>query len=181
MGRRGYGRHEGQRRRVTWCGTPWRRARCCPPRGSAVTGAIDWTRRYALMRTHTALHILCGVVWRDYGAQVTGGNMDPLAGRMDFEFATLHGDLVAEIEARCNGEVAAARAIRVQDPAARRGVPDSRPDPHQDQPAARRHPRGAHGGDRRAGPAGRRRHARRQHARGGPDPGDGLQVQGGDQ
>jgi misacylated tRNA(Ala) deacylase len=66
------------------------------------------------MRTHTALHILCGVVWRDYGAQVTGGNMDPLAGRMDFEFATMHGDLVAEIEARCNEEIAAARDVRVQ-------------------------------------------------------------------
>jgi misacylated tRNA(Ala) deacylase len=85
-----------------------------PAEGSALTGAIDWDRRYALMRTHTALHILCGVVWRDYGAQVTGGNMDPLAGRMDFEFATMHGDLVAEIEARCNEEIAAARDVRVQ-------------------------------------------------------------------
>ena len=60
-----------------------------PPESQAVTGALDWSRRYALMRTHTAFHILCGVVWRDYGAQVTGGNMDPLQGRMDFEFATL--------------------------------------------------------------------------------------------
>jgi misacylated tRNA(Ala) deacylase len=85
-----------------------------PAEGRAVTGAIDWTRRHALMRTHTALHILCGVVWRDWGAQVTGGNMDPLAGRMDFEFATLHADLVAEIEARCNREVEAERAIRVK-------------------------------------------------------------------
>ena len=85
-----------------------------PVQGSPVTGAIDWERRYALMRTHTALHILCGVVWRDYGAQVTGGNMDPLQGRMDFEFATMHGDLVAEIEARCNVEVQAARDVRVR-------------------------------------------------------------------
>jgi misacylated tRNA(Ala) deacylase len=66
------------------------------------------------MRTHTALHILCGVVWRDYAAQVTGGNMDPGAGRMDFEFATLRGELVGEIEARCNAEVAAARDVRVK-------------------------------------------------------------------
>ncbi|MGQ9489669.1 MAG: alanyl-tRNA editing protein [Anaerolineae bacterium] len=79
-----------------------------------VRGAIDWPRRYALMRTHTALHILCGVVWRDYGAQVTGGNMDPGQGRMDFEFATLRGELVGEIEARCNAEVAAAREVRVK-------------------------------------------------------------------
>lgn len=79
-----------------------------------VHGAIDWPRRYALMRTHTALHILCGVVWRDYGAQVTGGNMDPLQGRMDFEFATLRGELVGEIEAKCNAEIAAARDVRVK-------------------------------------------------------------------
>ena len=57
-----------------------------PACGQQVIGRIDWQRRYALMRTHTALHSLCGVVWRDYGAQVTGGNMDPLEGRMDFEF-----------------------------------------------------------------------------------------------
>jgi misacylated tRNA(Ala) deacylase len=79
-----------------------------------VRGRIDWDRRYALMRTHTALHVLCGVVWRDYGAPVTGGNMDPLEGRMDFEFARLPKDLVGEIEERCNREVAAARDIRVR-------------------------------------------------------------------
>jgi misacylated tRNA(Ala) deacylase len=85
-----------------------------PGEGTAVRCAIDWPRRYALMRTHTALHILCGVVWRDYNALVTGGNMDPGQGRMDFEFATLRGELVGEIEARCNQEVAAARDVRVR-------------------------------------------------------------------
>ncbi len=85
-----------------------------PAAGTAVHGVLDWERRYALMRTHTAFHILCGVVWRDYQAQVTGGNMEPLKGRMDFEFETLHGDLVAEIEAKLNAEVAAARAVRVR-------------------------------------------------------------------
>jgi misacylated tRNA(Ala) deacylase len=85
-----------------------------PAVGQAVTGSIEWARRYALMRTHTALHILCGVVWRDYGAQVTGGNMDPLQGRMDFEFATLRAELVGEIEARCNAEIAAARDVCVK-------------------------------------------------------------------
>ena len=84
-----------------------------PAVGQQVAGRIDWQRRYALMRTHTALHILCGVVWRDYGAQVTGGNMDPLEGRMDFEFATLRAELVGEIEAKCNAEIAAGRGIRV--------------------------------------------------------------------
>ena len=53
----------------------------------------------SLMRTHTALHALCGVVWRDYGAQVTGGNMEPGSGRMDFEFERMSGDLVGAIEA----------------------------------------------------------------------------------
>lgn len=85
-----------------------------PVVGTPVTGRLDWERRYALMRTHTALHILCGVVWRDYGAQVTGGNMEPLEGRMDFEFATLRAELVGEIEAKCNAEIAAARPVRVQ-------------------------------------------------------------------
>jgi misacylated tRNA(Ala) deacylase len=85
-----------------------------PVEAQAITGAIDWERRYQLMRTHTAMHILCGVVWRDYGAQVTGGNMDPGAGRMDFEFATMHGDMVAGIELKCNAEIAAARAVIVR-------------------------------------------------------------------
>jgi len=85
-----------------------------PAVGTRVTGQLDWTRRYALMRTHTAMHILCGVIWRDYGASVTGGNMEPLLGRMDFEFEQMHKDLVQEIEARINAEVAAARPVRVQ-------------------------------------------------------------------
>jgi misacylated tRNA(Ala) deacylase len=66
------------------------------------------------MRTHTALHILCGVVLRDYGAQVTGGNMDPLQGRMDFEFETMRQELVVAIEGAVNAEVAAARPVRVR-------------------------------------------------------------------
>jgi misacylated tRNA(Ala) deacylase len=78
-----------------------------------VSVAIDWDRRHALMRTHSALHVLCGVVWRDHAASVTGGNMEPLSGRMDFEFETMAGELVAEIERRVNEEVAADREIRV--------------------------------------------------------------------
>lgn len=85
-----------------------------PPVGAAVVGRLDWTRRYQLMRTHTAMHILCGVVFRDYGAQVTGGNMDPLHGRMDFEFETMRQELVAAIEEAINAEVAAARPVRVR-------------------------------------------------------------------
>lgn len=78
-----------------------------------VTGAVDWDRRYQLMRTHTAMHILCGVVWRDYGASVTGGNMEPLEGRMDFEFERLQKELVSEIEEKINAEIAAARPTKV--------------------------------------------------------------------
>ncbi len=85
-----------------------------PGVGTAVTGRIDWERRYKLMRTHSALHVLCGVVWRDYGALVTGGNMEPLKGRMDFEFETLHGDLVREIEEKVNTEIHNQREVRVK-------------------------------------------------------------------
>ena len=83
-----------------------------PAVGQSVTGTLDWERRYALMRTHTAMHILCGVIWRDYGASVTGGNMEPLRGRMDFEFERMQQELVREIEEKVNAEVAAARAVR---------------------------------------------------------------------
>ena len=84
-----------------------------PSVGDRLHVDLDWARRYALMRTHTALHALCGVVWRDYGALVTGGNMEPGAGRMDFEFERMSGELVGEIEAKVNEELALERAIRV--------------------------------------------------------------------
>lgn len=83
-----------------------------PPVGIKLHGQIDWERRYQLMRTHTAMHILCGVVFRDYGASVTGGDMDPLQGRMDFEFETMRRELVEAIEAAINQEVAQAREVR---------------------------------------------------------------------
>ena len=85
-----------------------------PPVGTPVRGILDWERRYALMRTHTAMHILCGVIWRDYGASVTGGKMEPLRGRMDFEFERMRRELVGEIEEKINVEVAAARPIHVR-------------------------------------------------------------------
>jgi misacylated tRNA(Ala) deacylase len=84
-----------------------------PSIGSQVHGEIDWDKRYQLMRTHTALHILCGVVFRDYGASVTGGDMEPLKGRMDFEFETMQKELVEAIEKSVNQEVVQARPIRV--------------------------------------------------------------------
>lgn len=82
-----------------------------PALGTKVSGHLDWQRRYQLMRTHTAMHVLCGVVWRDYGALVTGGNMEPLQGRMDFEFANLEKELVKEIEEKVNLEVEKSREV----------------------------------------------------------------------
>ena len=92
----------------------WHTVEGAPPLADTLVAAeLDWERRHALMRTHSALHVLCGVVWRDHSASVTGGNMEPLSGRMDFEFETMSGELVGEIEMRVNEEVAADREIRV--------------------------------------------------------------------
>ena len=84
-----------------------------PATGARVKGTIDWERRYRLMRTHTALHILCGVVWRDYGALVTGGNMQPGEARMDFELEQMSAGFAEEIERKINDEVVAARDVHV--------------------------------------------------------------------
>ena len=83
-----------------------------PEVGEKVEGVLDWEHRYQLMRVHTAMHILCGVIWRDYGASVTGGNMEPLRGRMDFEFETMQKELVHEIEQKINKEVAEGRVVK---------------------------------------------------------------------
>ncbi|SVD84309.1 uncharacterized protein METZ01_LOCUS437163, partial [marine metagenome] len=73
--------------------------------GATIHGAIDWEYRYTLMRTHTALHILCGVVWRDYKALVTGGDMKPLSARMDFELDKLSSEFANEVETSINKEI----------------------------------------------------------------------------
>ena len=85
-----------------------------PNSAAAARGTLDWVRRHQLMRTHTALHILCGTVFRDYGAKVTGGDMDPLKGRMDFEFENMRGELVKAIETATNFEVQQGREIKVK-------------------------------------------------------------------
>jgi misacylated tRNA(Ala) deacylase len=84
-----------------------------PPVGAQVQGEVDWDRRHALMRTHSALHVLCGVIWNEWGKAVTGGNMEPLAARMDFEFDPLPDGFGATVEKRVNEELAAARPIEV--------------------------------------------------------------------
>jgi misacylated tRNA(Ala) deacylase len=85
-----------------------------PPAGTAVRGALDDDRRSALMRTHSGLHVLCGVVFRDFGALVTGGNMEPLSARMDFNLTEVPPGFREAVESACNVEVAAGRRIDVR-------------------------------------------------------------------
>jgi misacylated tRNA(Ala) deacylase len=84
-----------------------------PPVGSTVHGVVDWDRRHRLMRTHSALHVLCGVIWNEWGKAVTGGNMEPLEARMDFEFDPLPEGFAARITELVNAEIAADRPIEV--------------------------------------------------------------------
>ena len=84
-----------------------------PATGTRVVGEIDWDRRHVLMRTHTALHALSGIVFRDYGAKVTGGNMEPGVARMDFELATIGAEFGREVEEKLNAELAADRPVHV--------------------------------------------------------------------
>jgi misacylated tRNA(Ala) deacylase len=85
-----------------------------PPAGATVRMSVDWERRYRLMRTHTAMHCLCGVVFRDYGALVTGGQMDLDQSRMDFELEDLSAERVAAIEEATNAAIAADLPVRVR-------------------------------------------------------------------
>jgi misacylated tRNA(Ala) deacylase len=78
-----------------------------------VEGTVDWDRRHALMRTHSALHVLCGVIWNEWGKAVTGGNMEELAARMDFEFDPLPEGFATRVEELVNAELAAGRPIEV--------------------------------------------------------------------
>ena len=81
--------------------------------GDTVSGELDWDRRHELMRTHTALHILCGVIWNEWGVSVTGGNMEPLTARMDFEFDPLPDGFADRVTELVNAEIAADRPIEV--------------------------------------------------------------------
>ncbi|MEM9133024.1 MAG: alanyl-tRNA editing protein [Actinomycetota bacterium] len=84
-----------------------------PAIGATVTATLDWDRRHRLMRTHSAMHVLCGVIWNTYGKAVTGGNMEPLSGRMDFEFNPLPDGFAADVTAAVNAEIEADRPIEV--------------------------------------------------------------------
>lgn len=84
-----------------------------PALGDTVVGVVDDARRLRLMRTHTAMHILCGVIWNEWKVPVTGGNMEPLSGRMDFEFDPVPEGFAVRIEELINAEIAADRPVRV--------------------------------------------------------------------
>jgi misacylated tRNA(Ala) deacylase len=84
-----------------------------PAVGSTVHGRVDWARRHALMRTHTALHVLCGVIWNEWRVPVTGGNMEPLSARMDFEFDPLPDGFGPRVEQLVNDALAADHPIAV--------------------------------------------------------------------
>jgi misacylated tRNA(Ala) deacylase len=93
----------------------WHRLDGEPPAvGTEVAAEIDWDRRHALMRTHTALHVLCGVIWNEWRVPVTGGNMEPLSARMDFEFDPLPEGFARRVEDLVNDELAAARPVEVE-------------------------------------------------------------------
>ncbi|GII57540.1 Ala-tRNA(Pro) hydrolase [Planotetraspora thailandica] len=85
-----------------------------PAPGTVVRAAVADDRRSALMRTHSALHVLCGVVFRDFGALVTGGNMEPLVARMDFNLTEVPPGFKEAVEEACNAEVVADRRIDVR-------------------------------------------------------------------
>ena len=84
-----------------------------PSVGNEVHGELDWERRHALMRTHSALHVLCGVIWHEWRVPVTGGNMEPLSARMDFELDPTPENFGPRVEELVNAELAADRPIEV--------------------------------------------------------------------
>lgn len=102
-------------------GTVWHRvvttdgtAAAVPGVGTSVHGEVDWDRRYRLMRTHTAMHALCGVVWERFGAPVTGGNMEPGEGRLDFEIPDWDSDRDRQpVEDELNAQLAAGRPVEI--------------------------------------------------------------------
>ena len=150
-----------------------------PPVGTAVTAEIDWDRRHMLMRTHTALHALSGIIFTDHGARVTGGNMDDQgSARMDFELDSMSQEFGQQVEEQLNRRLAEDVPVHVQLPAARRGPRRPRPDPHEglaDPGVGRPDPRDRHRGHRQAG---RRRHPCAFDRRGRPRASGQDRVQG---
>ena len=130
-----------------------------PAVGARVRGTLDWERRYGLMRTHTALHILCGVIYNTWGAAVTGGNMEPLRARMDFEFGPLPEGFGAEVAELVNAEIAADRPVEVSFWPRAAALGDADLIRTKVNLISRVGDRDQGGGHRGFGPPGRRRHA----------------------
>jgi misacylated tRNA(Ala) deacylase len=84
-----------------------------PPIGTKVTAEIDWERRHLLMRTHTALHSLSAIIWRDFDAKVTGGNMEPGTARMDFELENISVEFGRQVEDKLNEELKADHPVEI--------------------------------------------------------------------
>jgi misacylated tRNA(Ala) deacylase len=79
-----------------------------------LNGELDWERRYAHMRYHTALHALSGIIWKAFDAKVTGGQMRPDRARMDFSFpGEWTAEVVGEIERLTNEALEEERPVRV--------------------------------------------------------------------
>jgi misacylated tRNA(Ala) deacylase len=91
----------------------WHWVDALPPLGTEVVGEIDWERRYTLMRTHTAMHAMCGVVWERFQSPVTGGNMTPGEGRLDFEIPQWDPEDREPIESELNRQLGLARRVEV--------------------------------------------------------------------
>jgi misacylated tRNA(Ala) deacylase len=91
----------------------WLEGEDLPAVGTETHGRLDWDRRHLTMRTHTALHILCGVIWADHGVAVTGGNMEPGTGRLDFPLPSMSAEFGRRVEARINEEIERAHDIVV--------------------------------------------------------------------
>ncbi len=85
-----------------------------PPVGTSVTARIDWERRYVLMRTHTALHVLSAIIFKDFDAKVSGGNMEPGSARMDFELDSISVEFGAEVERLLNAALSADHPVTVE-------------------------------------------------------------------
>ena len=102
-----------------------------PAVGAEVTGSLEWERRYLSCVRIRRLHMLAGVIWRTYGAQVTGGNMEPLRARMDFEFESMRRELVEEIEQKVNQEITGGATDSDKESCRVRSLCHSRSDSHK--------------------------------------------------
>ncbi len=92
----------------------WHTVEASPKVGDVVRAEVDWDRRHRLMRTHSALHVLCGVIWNEWGVPVTGGNMEPLSARMDFELDPTPEGFGPRVEELVAAEIGRVRVVKTE-------------------------------------------------------------------